>query len=316
MSRSTTYRNKKVQILEHERHVYSKFLTNTLDAILANNIEHKDNCPMKENNNVFSVIMPLMDTTMVRISIGSHKIARSNGCLQYHSESVIDVHVPATYALIFNHNSTVHGGGQSSTKNTRIFAVIGEAEYRITLEGSNTIQGIQSCIDNCSTCSILKRIKESNNGQFLPFLEGSPRKKKRGELLNDYTLSQHGFCILRVSNDTDLSSTVQNQTLFLEDKKGIHYQSIGQETIDNRGGKRQMLSNSTELNADILLEKKLFGKLSMYIQESLETICNFLSSIYRKEFKLKGKTILQNKGEIGYQKLHTDGRVECKCYTE
>lgn len=61
------------------------------------------------------------------------------------------------------------------------------------------------------------------------------------------------------------------------------------------------------------MKKINYGKLSNYIDESLRMTCEFLSAEFDKEFEVKGKTILQNKGSIYNQMLHTDGKVECIC---
>ena len=239
MSRMTTHRNNRLALLQHEKHIYQRYLLNSLDAILHDQREHQDK--------IFSVIMPLLDNTKVRIAIGSHSIPRSKGSVTFHSQSVIEVTIPPTYVLIFNYNSTVHGGGPSNSKNTRIFTIVGDKNCLKTIEESNTINGIIVCGDGCDICSIMKRMRNANNGFVLPFEEGSHCKQKVGNLLNDYQLKRHGFCILKVSTDSMLTATVKNQVSFLDEKKGIKFYSIGQEEDKKGGGKRQMHATSMQI---------------------------------------------------------------------
>ena len=309
MSRTNNHRNKVKQTLEHERYVYRKFFLNTLNHCLTEHTPHSPNAsiPVPRNDSLFSIILPLVDATVVRVAVGSNNLKRINGIVQYHRESLIEVNIPTTYALIFNYHSTIHGGGSSNTPNTRLFAVMGDKSIKHTLQTENKTRGLIPCGEDCMPCSTLKVIKTSNSGSLIPFQEGSNKEKKVGETLNDFNIDEHGFCIMKVCNETNHTSTVINQVKIFDEKRGVKFYSLGQEISKDGGGKRQMLMTTTDINTDFLLRKKTVGALASFIDLVLKNVSDTFSQKFGREFEIKGRTLLQNDGILGNQMLHTDG---------
>ena len=57
----------------------------------------------------------------------------------------------------------------------------------------------------------------------------NPKKKRIGETLFDYTLKNHGFCILKIEDK--ISPFAINQAVFIneDNAKGMKFNSLGQE---------------------------------------------------------------------------------------
>ena len=239
MSRYTSSHQRREATLLHETSIYRRFFLNSLKRLLPQPIHHEGDCPLaKASPPAFSIILPFTEETNFRVAVGSHHLARTNNSLIYHRETVITITIPPTYCIIFNHHLTVHGGGSSTKKNTRLFAISSPANRKLSVDNSNVIRGVNQCQLNCEKCMLLKKYKEDNNGFLIPFEGRDGSAIDVLSTLNDYNLSDHGFCILRVSRSKELTQGIRNQVRYMDRKgNGVRFYSIGQEECQG-GGKR------------------------------------------------------------------------------
>ena len=101
----------------------------------------------------------------------------------------------------------------------------------------------------------MKNIKIDGGGYFEQ-KEKDCNKVRVGELINDYNLEGHGFCILKTARNDDLKPGIINQVVeFDRDQKRMKFGSIGQEEF-SLGGTRDILDVGIHLNPDILLQKR------------------------------------------------------------
>ena len=161
-------------------------------------------------------------------------------------------------------------------------------------------------------------MKKANDGKITPFQRGYPSRPnmnepKVGTFFNDFTLTTHGFCIVKVLSRLDFPSTIRNQLNIFKKLHKVKFSSIGQEEDTTKKGKRMMLNSNKEINADVLLEKKLNGKLKKCIANSLMVVNNMLTKEFQTQFEVKAKTLLTKEGIVGNQLLHTDGYIQCTC---
>ena len=99
---------------------------------------HHTRCPvaLKANPQV-SVILPLVEPSVLRMAVGSHRKIYSRSHTSLHDESFINVMIPPTFAIIFFSGRTIHGGGPSTFTNTRVFSIYSPKEMFTTLENKN-----------------------------------------------------------------------------------------------------------------------------------------------------------------------------------
>ena len=69
--------------------------------------------------------------------------------------NIDEVCIPLTYALVFNYNSTIHGGGSSRTNNTQFFSIVGDVKIRQGLEESNSSRGISNIRLNAEVSQLI-----------------------------------------------------------------------------------------------------------------------------------------------------------------
>ena len=249
------------------------------------------------------------------MSVGSHNLLFQNRKFFYHRESVVEVDVHPTCCIIFMHNRTVHGGGSSNRLNLRLFSIYGEKNKFACTQNKNYIGKFIPCDGSCTECDIMKRVKEET-GTLFPNCEYQLKRTQLFEEVGDYSLNDHGFCVVKVVEDVD--KAVKNQALRLgnNEQSGVRFHSLGQEEITtSKGlGSRDSLDFGTHLDATSFIDKKLkCTYMNDFLKECNQNICNYLSSKFRTDFELKGKTMLRSQGIVGNQKLHVDGEPDCSC---
>ena len=281
---------------------------------------HGLDCTVVKNTHVpvLSCILPINESTKIRMSVGSHNLMIQKKKFCYHRESVVEVDVHPTCCILFMHNRTVHGGGRSNSLNLRIFSIYGDKDSFACTENKNYIGKFVPCDEDCTECVIMKRAKE-DRGTLFPNCEYNLKKAKLFEEIGDYSLYDHGFCVVKVANDVDRA--VKNQALMLgnNEQSGVRFHSLGQEEFiaSKEIGSRDSLDFGTHLDATTFIDKKFkCTYMNDFLKKCNDNICEYLSSKFKTAYELKGKTILRSKGIVGNQKLHVDGEPDCSCIQE
>jgi hypothetical protein len=193
-----------------------------------------------------------------------------------------------------------------------MFSIFGPEDHYSGISNENYTQNLKECTNDCSLCQQLKNIKIDGGG-FFEQRENDCHKVKVGSLINDYNLADHGFCVLKTSNKSNLKQGIVNQVLELDrDGNKMKFGSIGQEELD-LGGTRDILDIGTHLCPDMLLKKKVKGNINDYLNMCQNNVENYLSKFTNLTYKEKGRTFLRNEGTVGYQRIHFDTVNKCNC---
>jgi hypothetical protein len=191
-----------------------------------------------------------------------------------------------------------------------MFGLYGPENMKAYTENRTYTDMLEPCQENCSDCVRLQKFKSFHNGNFIP-----PSKEKANVLdcLNDFDLNDHGFCIVKVTNE-ERNGGIGNQAEFIgkDMKKGIRFSPIGQEENDN-GGTRDILDIGTELSSEILMKNKMWSAINEHLGKCSKNICSFLRTKYDISYTEKGRSLLRSKGRVGNQRLHLDGKPDCEC---
>ena len=247
-------------------------------------------------------IQPIIESCVVRINVCSHNSDLVNGRKVYHEFLNFDVTIKPGHCLLFIHDGTVHGGGPSSTPCTRYFTIYGSKEKRVVVSNGNNVKEVIKCTGFCSICqngeSYLKR---SDGGTLFHGMIN--------EDLDKFNIEDHGFCVLQLKTKKIVKNRIVNNVRFIEQGfTKMKFHSIGQEEIQNKNGKRNVLSKNGRnvICEDQILSKAIKGDLSHYMNECHDYVVNWLTLRYSNDYERKGSTILTNSGEVKYQKLHLD----------
>ena len=289
---------------------YSALLTSLIHV----NHSHHSTCYLSDfKPPVLSAILPIFDKTTVRISIGSHRETLNRGKITSHRNTLVDIIIPPQHLLLFYHEGLIHGGGPSNIPCERMFAVFGPTDFHTELQNRNYSHSLHPCEDNCPVCKVLECKRKIMGNIVLPTnIDVDKSRTQPGMILYDYTLWDDGFCVIKVIDDLKYKHLSK---LHLEDfTANSKFDPIGQEEDDKTyKGKRCILNKGVYLTTDEFLSKKLNNDLHIYIERSYDTAITYLKKLTGVPYELKGHTMLLNKGNVGYQKLHMDDETKCTC---
>lgn len=270
--------------------------------------------PYEDDAPTLSAIVPLIETTLLRVTIGSHREKLKNGKKTYHQELDIDVPVEAGCCICFLSDATIHSGAPSDGKKcTRFFYIFDHKEKVTALENQNYSSALKSCERSCKTCTKILKLKGKNDGCLIPFLTTD-------EIINLFNIKDHGFCVLRFQSTQKRSykNGVTNKVWIIENgldmhmkfedkqKKNISFTSIGQEEQRSRDGKRLILENKGSCIQQFL-DRQVSGNLKDYLLLAERKIVSHVNAVFPGcTYEPKGRTILKNEGIIGYQNVHLD----------
>ena len=126
---------------------------------------HENCCSTHSNPPIFSCILPLQQSSQLRVVVGSHLRIKKDGKHILHRECCINVTVPTTCCIIFYHNRTLHGGGPSSGgRNTRMFSIYAKDDHYSGVDNKKYGQDIRYCDEQCKLCEKLQMLKVTNGG--------------------------------------------------------------------------------------------------------------------------------------------------------
>ena len=194
-----------------------------------------------------------------------------------------------------------------------MFSIYAKDDHYSGVDNKNYGQDIRYCDEQCKLCEKLQMLKVTNGG-FCDEKFEEYEKMGKGEMINDFNLIDHGFCILRVSSKKELSAGILNQVGDLVDghEKKLKFTSIGQEEEDC-GGDRLMMDYWPELNAEFVFSKKVKGKVDKYLSQCQSIVETYLTNFYNQKYVEKGRTLLINEGNVGNQNIHFDEVPVCNC---
>ena len=230
---------------------------------------HDIRCPVAQNARPqISVILPLYEPSILRMAVGSHKEMYRRRYNSLHGESLLSVMIPPTFAILFLSGRTIHGGGPSNLKNTRVFSIYNSEEVFSVLENKNYRGGhVTYCLDGCQKCRDMTKFKAMVGGGLYPAFEEEDYDVEVGELLYHYNLKQHGFCVLKVSKIDNLSQAIITEIeQFEKGGNGVSFRSMGQEENTSLNN-RKVLNVGGYLNEVQLLADKWKGDLNYYYTE-------------------------------------------------
>ena len=291
-----------------------------------------------------SCIQPILEPCIVSVNVGSHNVPFTNGKKTYHVPLTMDVTIRPSQCLLFLYSGTVHGGGPSMNKYaTRYFTIYAPKDQTVLLSNKNHVKELKQCED-CSLCRTIQTCAKQNNGTIFSNLDYDiftieqhgfcvlntnqnkiPQKKKI-QIHNSIETLELGLLknekvnsfVLREEEDEKLNSLTNCEKEKNNPKKkmrgkSMKFKSIGQEETKKRvQGERQIMSIDGSglrnvVSEDQVLKAYIKGPLKTYTNESDAFIVDYLTSLYKTQYEQKGKTILTNKGNLSYQKLHLDG---------
>ena len=303
-----------LQNVIEEKEITRLEYSSLLASIIHVNHSHHNCCSLsKFHPPILSGILPLSDETIVRVSIGSHREKKdNNGFVTRHNSTLVDVHIPPTYILLFYHEGLLHAGGPGTMQCERMFAIFGPKTKHASLQNKNYSGNISVCEGECVVCNILKTKKETTGNIVLPGRFRDRKDTLLGTLLYDYTLWEDGFCVLKISDETCPKEQLQE---FIQSSR-FNSMKQEEEDVDNEvhfDGERCMLDKGTALTSDEYLRKKLHSDVREFIQGCYDTAASYLNKITKVNYDMKGHTMLLNKGRVGYQTLHMDDENKCSC---
>ena len=269
------------------------------------NHKHDNDCPLsRPHPPILSGILPLLDETIVRVSIGSHREKRTKGNkFERHESTIIDILIPPKYILLFYYEGFIHGGGAGTKQCPRMFTIFGPTTSVANLTNQNYSTNMIPCQQSCIICNVLHSKKATTGNIALPNRCEDEHKNKVGTLLYDNTLWEDGFCVLKVI-DEKLYKRIPTEQLqkFIRSSK---FNSLKQEeNMVLHNGKRCKLDIGTSLHRGEYLEKKLHIDIKSFLSKCYATTTSYLKTLTTVNYDLKGHTMLINEGKVGY---HTYG---------
>jgi hypothetical protein len=276
---------------------------------------HHNRCPVALGTKPqVSVILPLIEDSVLRMAVGSHKEVYSRSDSSLHGESFMNVLIPPTFAIIFMSGRTIHGGGPSTLRNTRVFSIYSPEDIFTTLDNKNYRgRNVSACLDTCQKCLDLKHFKDKVCGDLFPCFDEWDYDIDVGELLFHFNIKQHGFCVLKVTTMENLTQQVINEVnTFERGGNGVTFRAMGQEE-DTSLNNRKILNVGGYLDEFLLIADKWKGRLNDYHSQCSLEIESFLATTFDTTYKHRGMTVLTNTGNVDMQSLHLDSMPDCKC---
>ena len=295
---------KSVRIAENE---YKTLLANVIHV----NNDHNPRCPLSSfYPPILSGIFPFVEETVVRVSIGSHRLPLTDNKLSLlHDSTLIDICVPPQYILLFYHEGFIHGGGPSTKSCARMFTLFGPTRRRASLQNQNYSGNITECGLSCFLCKVLHSKRKATGIVHL-----NENKDETVDTSSEQTFNlwDDGFCLLKVAEDEQFKNF---PTLSLSNFINNHnFNSLNQEIRDNEAdGRRCMLKKGSELTYDRFFEKNLPQDILNYLNNCYRCVISYLEKTTYASYEMKGQTMLVNKGKLGYQRLHMDDKSKCCC---
>lgn len=265
---------------------------------------------------IFACIQPIRESSVLRVNVGSHNVKFTKKGKAYHQCLDYDLTVPVGCCVLFYYDATIHSGGPATSSCTRIFSIFAEEIQLAPLENKNYTNVITKCEDKkCKICLKAMKYISRNEACLIPELNHE-------DICKYFNLEDHGFCVLRLKNESDIPNYVKNSVFLLENnfsvenRKSIKFNSIGQEEIKVKGGKRKMMSLEGTGNHDVapietltenVMVKGMNSNLYSYLNDCEQDIIKFLEANFSCKYKRKGRTMIINTGEVSYQRMHIDG---------